>query len=71
MNNAGTTCFIPHDNLEEVKSEDWDRIMSVNVRGPFRCARAAAAAMRAGGGDGEIINVASVAGIAATGSSIP
>ena len=71
VNNAGTTRFIPHDNLEEVKSEDWDRIMSVNVRGPFQCARAAAAAMRAGGGEGEIINVASVAGIAATGSSIP
>jgi 3-oxoacyl-[acyl-carrier protein] reductase len=71
VNNAGTTRFIPHDQLEEVNEADWDRIMSVNLRGPFQCSRAAAAAIRAGGGEGEIVNVASVAGIAATGSSIP
>ncbi|HEY1598393.1 MAG TPA: glucose 1-dehydrogenase [Pirellulales bacterium] len=71
VNNAGTTRFIPHDKLEEVKTEDWERIMAVNVRGPFQCARAAAAAIRATGAEGEIINVASIAGIAATGSSIP
>ena len=71
VNNAGTTRFIPHDQLEEVSEADWDRILSVNLRGPFQCSRAAAAAIRAGGGEGEIVNVASVAGIAATGSSIP
>lgn len=71
VNNAGTTSFIPHDQLEDVKDSDWEKIMSVNVKGPFQCARAAAAAIRAGDGEGEIINVASVAGIAAMGSSIP
>jgi 3-oxoacyl-[acyl-carrier protein] reductase len=70
VNNAGTTRFIPHDQLDVVKDEDWDHIMAVNVKGPFHCARAAAKAMQAGDG-GSIVNVSSVAGIAATGSSIP
>lgn len=71
VNNAGTTRFIPFDQLEAVKKEDWEHIMAVNVHGPFQCARAAAAAMQASGGEGEIVNIASTAGIAATGSSIP
>ncbi len=71
VNNAGTTRFIPHDQLEDVKKDDWERIFAVNLHGPFQCARAAAAAIRAGGGEGEIVNIASTAGIAATGSSIP
>ena len=37
---------------------------------PFN-APAAATAIRAGGGEGEIVNIASTAGIAAMGSSIP
>jgi 3-oxoacyl-[acyl-carrier protein] reductase len=71
VNNAGTTSFIPHDRLEDVKTEHWERIMAVNLQGPFQCARAAAAAILASGGEGEIVNVASTAGIAASGSSIP
>lgn len=70
VNNAGTTRFIPHDNLEEVTSADWDHLLGVNVRGPFQCARAARPHMEASGG-GAIVNVASVAGLLATGSSIP
>jgi len=70
VNNAGTTRFIPHDQLDEVRDEDWDRILAVNLKGPFNCARAASKAMLAGEG-GAIVNVASVAGIIATGSSIP
>ena len=26
---------------DDVKDEDWDRIMGVNLKGPFQCARAA------------------------------
>jgi 3-oxoacyl-[acyl-carrier protein] reductase len=70
VNNAGTTSFIPHDQLERVGLEDWDRILGVNLRGPFQCARAARPALAKQGG-GEIVNVSSVAGIAGTGSSIP
>jgi 3-oxoacyl-[acyl-carrier protein] reductase len=70
VNNAGTTSFIKHDQLEAVGLEDWQRIFGVNVIGAFQCARAARAALEASG-SGEIVNVSSVAGIAATGSSIP
>ena len=70
VNNAGTTRFIPHDQLEKVTVEDWESILAVNLRGPFQCARAAQPALEASGG-GEVVNVSSVAGIAGTGSSIP
>ena len=70
VNNAGTTTFVNHADLEKVTEEDWDRILAVNVKGTFFCTRAATPALK-GSGDGEIVNVSSVAGVAATGSSIP
>lgn len=70
VQSAGTTVFVPHPDLESVKTEDWDRIFGVNLRGAFQCARAAKAAIIKSGG-GEIVNVSSVAGISAVGSSIP
>ena len=70
VQSAGVTSFIPHANLDDVKDEDWERIMAVNVKGIFQCARAAKAPMDAAGA-GAIVNVSSVAGIAGVGSSIP
>lgn len=70
VNNAGVTAFIKHDDMEKVTLDDWERIFSVNVIGAFQCARAARPALAASG-NGEIVNVSSVAGVAATGSSIP
>jgi 3-oxoacyl-[acyl-carrier protein] reductase len=70
VNNAGVTRFIPHADFESVKQEDWDWILGVNLRGPFQCTRAAAPALEAAGG-GEVVMTSSVAGLAATGSSIP
>ncbi|MBW2092150.1 MAG: SDR family oxidoreductase [Deltaproteobacteria bacterium] len=70
VNSAGTTRFIQHPDLEAVRDEDWERIFAVNVKGVFQCARAARSPIDASGG-GEIVNIASVAGIAAIGSSIP
>lgn len=70
VQSAGVTSFIPHANLEDVKDEDWDKILSVNVKGKFQCARAAKPAMDAAGG-GAMVLVSSVAGIAGVGSSIP
>jgi 3-oxoacyl-[acyl-carrier protein] reductase len=70
VNNAATTTFIRHSDLEGVKTEDWQRILSVNLIGPFQCARAAKEALLASG-NGEIVNVSSVAGLAGIGSSIP
>jgi 3-oxoacyl-[acyl-carrier protein] reductase len=70
VNNAGTTSFIEHGNLDAVTDDDWQRIMAVNVQGPFQCVRAARKALAANG-HGAIVNVSSVAGLRAVGSSIP
>ena len=70
VNNAGTTRFIAWDDLDAVETEDWERIYAVNLRGVFQCIRAARVALAADGG-GEVVNVASLAGISGGGSSIP
>ncbi len=70
VNNAGTTSFIPHHDLDAVTTETWQNIMGVNLIGPFQMARAAASALKASGA-GQIVNVSSVAGVYGTGSSIP
>jgi 3-oxoacyl-[acyl-carrier protein] reductase len=69
VNNAATTHFVNFADLEGMKAEYWDRILDVNLKGPFFCARAAAPHMKAAG-EGAIVNVASVAGLRSIGSSI-
>jgi 3-oxoacyl-[acyl-carrier protein] reductase len=70
VNSAGTTEFIRHDKLDDVTDDVWRRILDVNVKGPFQCIRAAREALARNGG-GHVVNVASTAGIIASGSSIP
>jgi 3-oxoacyl-[acyl-carrier protein] reductase len=69
VNNAATTHFVRFDDLDGMKSAYWDDIFAVNVKGAFFCARAASKAMKAAG-EGAIVNIASVAGVRAVGSSI-
>jgi 3-oxoacyl-[acyl-carrier protein] reductase len=69
VNNAGTTRFIAHADLDAVTDEVWDEIISVNLKGTFYCSRAAAPALKQA--RGAIVNIASVAGARAAGSSIP
>jgi glucose 1-dehydrogenase len=40
--------------------EEWQKIMAVNLTGPFLCAQAAAKQMIAQGGGGRIINISSI-----------
>src|SRR5229473_3244716 len=68
VNNAGTTHFIPHADLDALTDKVWDDILSVNLKGTFFCCRAAAPELRKV--KGAIVNVASVAGYRAAGSSI-
>ena len=70
VNNAGTTRFINHDDLEAVKPEDWDLMMGVNLRGAFQCIRAARKPLE-DSGQGNVVNVSSIAGLRAIGSSVP
>ncbi|MBI1324997.1 SDR family oxidoreductase [bacterium] len=69
VNNAATTHFIDHTDLESVTEHVWNDILNVNVKGLFSCCRAAMPYLAAS--TGRIVNVASVAGIAGSGSSIP
>src|SRR6266550_4721116 len=68
VNNAGTTHFIPHPDLEALTDEVWNDILSVNVKGTFFCCRAAAPELKKA--NGAIVNIASIAAHRASGSSI-
>ena len=69
VNNAGMTVFVPFQDLEGLKEEDWDRIQSVNTKGMWLCSKAAAPHMKKAGG-GRIVSTTSVSGVRAGGSSI-
>ncbi|MCC6418815.1 MAG: glucose 1-dehydrogenase [Gemmataceae bacterium] len=69
VNNAGTTRFIEHTNLEALTAEVWDEILGVNLKGAFFCCRAAMPLLRER--KGNLVNVTSVAGLQGHGSSIP
>jgi 3-oxoacyl-[acyl-carrier protein] reductase len=71
INNAGTsgtTAPIDFKDLGKMTEEFWQNILSTNLLGPFRCAHAAAPALKVA--RGAIVNTASVAGLGAVGSSI-
>lgn len=70
VNNAGTTQVIRHGDLEAVSEELWERILKVNLVGPFQCTRAVRDLLRADGG-GEVVMTSSIAGLVGIGSSIP
>jgi 3-oxoacyl-[acyl-carrier protein] reductase len=69
VNNAAWNIGVPFPELDKITTEVWDRTFNTNVRGPFQLARAAAVHMKRSGG-GRIVNIASVAGLRPTGSSI-
>lgn len=69
VNNAATTNFIPHADLDAMTEAMWDRILAVNTKGPFFCTRAASKLLAAGG-NGSVVNVSSIAGITGAGSSV-
>lgn len=63
VNNAGVTRWVQIDNLEGLTDAVWDDILDVNLKGAFRCARAAAPLLSKT--HGMVINVASISGILA------
>ena len=68
VNNAGTTHFVPAQDLDGLTEDVWNDILSVNVKGTFYCCRAAAPELRKT--KGAIVNIASIAGHRGAGSSI-
>lgn len=69
VNNAATTSFVDHGDLEGLTEEMWDRMLAVNLKGAYFVSRAAVELLREGDG-GSIVNVSSVAGLTGGGSSI-
>jgi len=69
VNNAATTSFVPHENLDDLSEAMWDRMLAVNLKGAFFVTRAANELLQAGEGRA-VVNVSSVAGITGGGSSI-
>jgi 3-oxoacyl-[acyl-carrier protein] reductase len=69
VNDAAYNLSIPFGDLDSLSMEVWDRIMATNLTGPMRLTKAVAPVMKAHG-RGRIVNIASVAGLSPTGSSI-
>jgi 3-oxoacyl-[acyl-carrier protein] reductase len=71
VNNAGTpgtrTTIKPAE-LDRLTEELWETVLQVNLLGVFRCAKAAAPALKAA--KGAVVNIASIAGISHAGSSM-
>lgn len=69
VNNAGTTTFVSHADLDALSVAIWRRTFDVNVIGTFLCIRAVAPFMRRKG-KGSIVNISSLAAVRGTGSSV-
>lgn len=61
VNNAGTAVFKP---LLETTFEEWNRVLAVNLTGPFLTTQLAAPLMADGGG--AIVNITSISGLRAS-----
>ncbi len=62
VNNAGVAVFKP---LLETADDEWERVLAVNLTGPFLCTTAAAPIMAREGG-GAIVNITSISGLRAS-----
>lgn len=69
VNNAGTTKFASHADLDALDAADFHRIYAVNVVGPYQMVRAALPHLRAAR-PGAVVNISSIAGLMGGGSSI-
>ncbi len=57
VNNAGVSSEVPFLEMEE---SEWDRVLSINLKGVFLCSQAVARVMVQAGRGGKIVNIASV-----------
>jgi NAD(P)-dependent dehydrogenase (short-subunit alcohol dehydrogenase family) len=62
INNAGINTGKHRVTLEQFPTDEWDKIMNVDLRGLFFVSRACAASMLTTGG-GRIVNISSVLGV--------
>ncbi|HEY1827671.1 MAG TPA: glucose 1-dehydrogenase [Acidimicrobiales bacterium] len=69
VNNAGMSPLYP--SLTEVSEDLWDKVMAVNLKGPFRLTALVGTRMAAGPYGGSIINISSSGSIRPTGHMLP
>jgi NAD(P)-dependent dehydrogenase (short-subunit alcohol dehydrogenase family) len=62
VNNAGVAVFAP---LLETSDADWNRILAVNLSGPFICTKAAVPLLR-DAGNGAVVNITSISAVRAS-----
>jgi NAD(P)-dependent dehydrogenase (short-subunit alcohol dehydrogenase family) len=62
VNNAGIAMFAP---ILQTSDEDWNRVLAVNLTGPFLCTKAAVPLMREHGG-GAVVNITSISAVRAS-----
>jgi NAD(P)-dependent dehydrogenase (short-subunit alcohol dehydrogenase family) len=68
VNNAGMSPL--YDSLSSISRELWDKVLGVNLAGPFRLSAVVGERMAAGQG-GSIINVSSIAAVSPTPMEVP
>ena len=68
VNNAGMSPL--YESLSSVSRELWDKVLAVNLAGPFRLSAVVGERMAAAAG-GSIINVSSIAAVSPTPSEVP
>ena len=71
FNNAGTTRFANHADLDAVSAQDFLDLYAVNVVGAYQMVRACRALLEAAPQPGAEVNTASIAGVTGIGSSVP
>jgi len=68
VNNAGISPM--YERLADVTEELWDKVIAVNLKGPFRLAALVGERMAHGGG-GSILNISSTGAVRPTGDIVP
>jgi 3-oxoacyl-[acyl-carrier protein] reductase len=69
INDAAYNKAIPFKDLDGLTTEEWSRIIDVNLTGPMHAIKAVAPVMKSQG-RGRIVNISSIAGLYPGGSSI-
>lgn len=65
INNAGVNTLAHRVAIDEFPSEEWDRLVGIDLDGLYKMSRAASRVIRSQGTGGRIVNIASVVGLAA------
>jgi 3-oxoacyl-[acyl-carrier protein] reductase len=69
VNNGGATVPVPADDLEALSDAIFDRVLAVNLRGPFAMVRAFRGLLE-GGRNAAVVNISSIAARTGVGSSL-